>query len=65
DPQCFESDSKQSKGLGYLDVTTEIEERKQLKQVNGRYRFNGDEGKISGYEIHCGKSSGAGLENWF
>jgi adenosylcobyric acid synthase len=59
DPHGLEGDSGISKGLGLLDIDTVLETEKQLHRVQGRLASNG--AVISGYEIHAGISSGAGL----
>lgn len=48
-----------SAGLGLLEMTTELKQHKQLRQVQGTLSLTG--GKIEGYEIHCGASSGKAL----
>lgn len=65
DPQGIESSAGESKGLGLLDFSTRLEESKQLKNVSGEILFNQNQMSISGYEIHCGTSTGAALENAF
>jgi adenosylcobyric acid synthase len=59
DPQGIEGVPGTSKGLGYLDITTTLESEKQLHRVEGSLIF--DNAKVSGYEIHCGISSGPGF----
>lgn len=65
DPLGIESLAGESKGLGFLDFTTELQSSKDLKQVNGLFFLEGKESTLSGYEIHCGKSRGAALTNAF
>jgi adenosylcobyric acid synthase len=60
DPHGLEGDSGTSKGLGLLDIDTVLETEKQLHRVQGTLSLNGE--TISGYEIHAGISTGAGLE---
>jgi adenosylcobyric acid synthase len=50
-----------SEGLGLLDMTTKLEQHKQLRQVQGTLSLTGD--NIEGYEIHCGASSGTALNS--
>ena len=50
-----------SDGLGLLDMTTNLEQHKQLRQVRGTLSLTGD--NIEGYEIHCGVSSGTALNS--
>ena len=50
-----------SEGLGLLDMTTNLEQHKQLRQVRGTLSLTGD--NIEGYEIHCGASSGTALNS--
>jgi len=50
-----------SDGLGLLDMTTNLEQHKQLRQVRGTLSLTGD--NIEGYEIHCGASSGTALNS--
>ena len=49
-----------SAGLGLLDMSTQLEQHKQLRQVQGTLSLTG--GKIEGYEIHCGASLGKALD---
>ena len=49
-----------STGLGLLEMTTNLEQHKQLRQVRGTLSLTG--GNIEGYEIHCGASLGKALE---
>ena len=48
-------------GLGLLDVSTELQTKKQLKRVEGLWIEN--KIPVSGYEIHMGKTKGCGKEN--
>jgi adenosylcobyric acid synthase len=50
-----------SAGLGLLEMTTTLEQHKQLRQVQGTLSLTG--GNIEGYEIHCGASSGRALDS--
>jgi len=63
DPQAVESNEGSITGLGLLDIETTLTESKQLHNVTGTFFSNGAE--ISGYEIHAGISTGAGLKNPF
>ena len=49
-----------SAGLSLLEMTTELKQHKQLRQVQGTLSLTG--GKIEGYEIHYGASSGKALD---
>lgn len=48
-----------SAGLGLLDFATTLEAEKQLRNVQGRLCL--EQAAVSGYEIHAGVSTGAGL----
>ena len=61
DPNAIEGSAGSSNTLGYLDFETTLEEHKQLINVCG-YVKNTDV-KISGYEIHAGKSEGAAFDH--
>ncbi len=65
DPDGIESEAGESRGLGYLDFTTELRQQKQLTQVKGVCRLQQETGEITGYEIHCGESNGPDLSRWF
>jgi adenosylcobyric acid synthase len=60
DPRGVEGEAGQSRGLGLLDMRTELTQHKRLAQVSGRCAF-ADAG-VTGYEIHMGVSSGPALE---
>jgi adenosylcobyric acid synthase len=49
------------KGLGHLDVVTEMHPEKRLATVTGSYLADGT--KLSGYEIHIGKTTGPDCQN--
>lgn len=51
-----------SDGLGLLDLHTTLAADKQLRNVHGRLRLAGADVPVAGYEIHCGISEGAALE---
>ncbi|MHA6205322.1 cobyric acid synthase [Dyella soli] len=59
DPHGIEGEAGSSEGLGWLDMETTLEPRKQLRRVQGRLAQGG--ARVSGYEIHCGVSDGAAL----
>ncbi len=55
DPQGIESDIIEATGLGFLPVTTELKQHKQLTREKGSLQLPGQESvKVSGYEIHAG-----------
>lgn len=66
DPLGIEMKAGSSSGLGLLDVTTELQQHKQLHRVHGTLQL-GVEGEpgvtVEGYEIHCGITTGEGLDN--
>lgn len=59
DPQGIESTPGSSNGLGWLQMETTLEARKQLRRVEGKLVLEG--ANVSGYEIHCGVSRGEAL----
>ena len=59
DPQNLESEITHSQGLGLLDFSTVLENKKQLKNVTGT--LANSNAVISGYEIHAGKSTGPAM----
>jgi adenosylcobyric acid synthase len=63
DPHGVEGAPGMSNGLGLLDIDTEITRDKQLTRVEGLCALvPGDaSGRVSGYEIHMGVSSGAAM----
>lgn len=61
DPEHIESHVEQISGLGLLDFTTTLTQDKTLTQVDARMNFNGETCQLSGYEIHCGVSTGPAL----
>ncbi|HET8711647.1 MAG TPA: cobyric acid synthase [Spongiibacteraceae bacterium] len=63
DPHGIEDTSGTNSGLGYLDIDTTLEPEKQLQRVEGHLILNN--ANVRGYEIHCGISSGPGLEKPF
>ncbi len=60
DPRGIEGPAGDAEGLGLLDVDTELVPRKVVRNVTGR-SIEGDH-KISGYEIHMGRTSGSDCE---
>ncbi len=64
DPDGIEGIAGDSSGLGLLDMTTVLYPEKQLTQKMGSLRFTeGEAAEVSGYEIHCGLSSGEALQH--
>ncbi|MDZ4262000.1 MAG: cobyric acid synthase [Pseudomonadota bacterium] len=61
DPQGLESTSGSSMGLGLFALQTTLEPRKVLQQRTG-FLWN-KSSAVSGYEIHCGISSGDALNS--
>ncbi|HYI86557.1 MAG TPA: hypothetical protein VEX61_05635, partial [Burkholderiales bacterium] len=59
DPHGVEGPAGASSGLGLLELETELQERKQLRNVTGRLELGP---AFQGYEIHMGTSHGAALE---
>jgi adenosylcobyric acid synthase len=50
-------------GLGFLDMQTTLQEQKQLRNAQGSLLLERNElCKVTGYEIHSGKSSGPALQ---
>lgn len=60
DPHGIEGEAGSSAALGLLDFETTLEKEKQLHRVSGKLTLNG--ASVRGYEIHCGISSGAALQ---
>ncbi|WP_057916979.1 cobyric acid synthase [Lysobacter antibioticus] len=63
DPLSIEGEPGSSDGLGWLDLETELDSHKQLRNVRGRLAIDGCDGDaaVAGYEIHCGISRGPAL----
>jgi len=63
DPHGVEGAPGASDGLGVLDIETELTREKRLTRVEGLCAFaSGDVPlQVTGYEIHMGVSSGAGM----
>jgi adenosylcobyric acid synthase len=59
DPQGIEGPAGSSAGLGLLDLVTTLAPTKQLRNVVGR--LAGTDAVVTGYEIHCGVSTGQGM----
>lgn len=63
DPLGIEGDAGSSDGLGWLALETTLETGKQLHRVGGVLAQDG--ARVSGYEIHCGRSSGPAFDRPF
>ena len=62
DPQGIEGETGVSRGLGFLDFSTVLDDRKILERKTGNLMIGkGSSAKVSGYEIHCGRSTGPAL----
>ncbi len=59
DPDGLEGMAGSSKGLGWLDMETTLQNQKCMRQVRGR--FAAQSTPVPGYEIHLGVSSGPAL----
>jgi adenosylcobyric acid synthase len=57
DVNGVEGEPGTSSGLGLLPVSTTLTEHKQLTNVTGLLRLNGQRASVSGYEIHVGQTS--------
>lgn len=60
DPLGLEGPAGSSDGLGLLAFSTELAAEKQLRNVRGHLTL--ENAAVSGYEIHAGVTTGAGLE---
>ena len=60
DPLGLEGPACSSDGLGLLAFSTELAAEKQLRNVRGHLTL--ENAAVSGYEIHAGVTTGAGLE---
>ncbi|MGB5833041.1 MAG: cobyric acid synthase CobQ, partial [Thiohalocapsa sp.] len=60
DPQGIEGAPGETPGLGLLDIETEIGGDKRLVEIDVAERRSGC--RLTGYEMHMGRTSGAGLE---
>ncbi|MEB0104059.1 cobyric acid synthase CobQ, partial [Pseudomonas sp. CCI3.2] len=61
DPLGLEGAAGTSAGFALLDISTVLEEEKQLRNVQGRLVL--EDAPVSGYEIHAGVTRGTALEN--
>ena len=61
DPEGVESEFEEIKGMGLLDIETVLEKTKITTQIEAveAGQAGGDAGKVFGYEIHAGRSSGS------
>ncbi|NID04973.1 cobyric acid synthase [Luteibacter jiangsuensis] len=59
DPEGIEGAAGSDAGLGLLDLETTLAPTKQLRNVRGRLLPGG--ATVTGYEIHCGVSTGRGM----
>jgi len=60
DPLGIEGSVGIAKGLGLLDIETNLHAEKQLENIDGYLTF--EQAAISGYEIHAGQTIGPGLD---
>ena len=60
DPDGIEGPPGSAEGLGLIDVTTELAGDKSLVAVNGR--TIADDVAVAGYEMHIGRTIGAGTQ---
>jgi adenosylcobyric acid synthase len=60
DPLGLEGAAGSSAGLGLLDMSTVLEQEKQLRNVRGHLQL--EDAQVSGYEIHAGVTTGSALE---
>lgn len=61
DPLGVEGDAGETQGFELIDMETELERTKALKNRTGRFASN-DRPAITGYEIHMGRSYGPALD---
>jgi adenosylcobyric acid synthase len=59
DPLGIEGEPGETLGLGLLDIETEIGSEKRLIEIDCREQRSGC--RITGYEMHMGRTSGIGL----
>lgn len=59
DPEGIEGAAGSDEGLGLLDLETTLAPTKQLRNVRGHLLPGG--ATVTGYEIHCGVSTGPGM----
>jgi len=62
DPQGLEGAPGTCRALGYLELDTVLAPHKQLHETRGSLCSLPDAPTVTGYEIHCGTSTGAALE---
>ncbi len=63
DPQGIEGPAQSVKGLGYLDIETEMTTSKMLRNISGTCTLNNT--PLSGYLMHVGRTFGPGLNRPF
>jgi adenosylcobyric acid synthase len=63
DPSGVEGPPGESTGLGWFDLETVLEQRKQLRNVTGVLALDGS--AVRGYEIHAGVTRGRALDSPF
>ena len=61
DPQGLEGGDRQIKGLGYLDIETDLAPQKTVQNTKGRHIESGS--SLEGYEIHMGVTMGVGCDH--
>lgn len=62
DPDAIEGQAGNSVGFAWLDMTTQLYAEKHLTNRHGTFCVSGQQCvDVSGYEIHCGVSSGKAL----
>ncbi len=57
DPLGVEGEAGESEGLGLLNVSTELTAEKTLRNVQGELILPQGKAKVSGYEIHVGRTT--------
>lgn len=63
DPSGLEGAQGETPGLGFLDVATVLADDKTVRPVTGT--LAADQAPFDGYEIHLGRTTGAGVERRF
>lgn len=64
DPDAIEGESGNAAGLSWLEMTTQLFAKKHLSNQRGTFCVSGQRRvDVSGYEIHCGVSSGDALSS--
>ena len=63
DPGGVEGAPGESQGFGLLDFETALEAEKCLREINGKLICLPGAPAVSGYEIHCGKTTGPALQH--